>query len=164
MPHLSHNTWRDGDVWRRDSEVLKWLATQEDLQMWLFSILRCSGLVIYDKAQEKYVGDPNWSGRNKREESRKLNTNRGGRTVVHRLDGILGKIADDESVSAKKWFERCSGDMSRASFYRNMRRAKENGLVKWISPGGYQIVKPSTPSTSLSSPTTTACCPVAPLS
>lgn len=163
MPPLSHNTFKDSGVWKRDSDVLRWLAAQEDLQMWLFSICRAGGLIVKND-DGTYQGDPNWSGRNKKWEKafrsyRHLNGAKPGRKVVHVLEGVVNLLGEDE-LWTKDWLERSKHEMSRSTFHRLIAKAKEVGLVARHNGGKWKRVKPETSSSTEQPQTTTAChCP-----
>lgn len=143
MPALKHDTFLvDGKV-VRDSEVLKWLASQEDLQMWMFWVLRAGGLIIYDAERGGYCGDKEWAGRRKswKTPARRFKRpgQRASRPVVYNMDMAL-ELMPEGGCYTLDWQRKCvEFGMSRATFYRLRRMAQERGLIEikdgklWLS-------------------------------
>lgn len=161
MPPLSHNYLEGGG---RDSGVLRWLAQQEDLQMWLFCILRCSGLVVRDSETGKYYGDQNWAGVHRKH----LNPYKGGRRVgkkwiggrpaVHCLKSLMDEITEAGGVIMPGELRRVMKSkhgMATATYYRYLQRLKSNFLIQETECGYRLSITPPTSSTSDSPPTTT---------
>lgn len=102
--------------------------------MWLLSVLRNGGLIVYDQATKTYRGDTEWNGARKYSGSRKRfkktirdgkQINRGGRTIQYDTSTILECLKDgpkyvDEIVK----FCRSSEGISERTVFRQLKRLK----------------------------------------
>ncbi|MFO1476131.1 MAG: hypothetical protein U1F98_05710 [Verrucomicrobiota bacterium] len=56
MPPLQHWPDQSRDFCILNSDVIRWLGRQEDIQQWLFDTLRGRGLIVYDPHTGRWHG------------------------------------------------------------------------------------------------------------
>ena len=140
MPSLSHNLKRDGDVWRRDSEVLRWIAQNEDLQMWVMCMLRASGIIVKE-GDGRYVGNAEWDGKSKRKVKSKTAltraSNRGGRRSALSIEYMLRILANNSPIHtgdfARAVMAECG--VKKSTFFRALRACRKDNSVTYTSDG-----------------------------
>lgn len=139
MPKLKHKVELVDGKWVRDSEVLRWLATNEDLVMWMMCILRAGGVIVRD-VDGDFIGDPSWDGTNKifkdrnkrsRERLRRMGK-KAGRSKSYDLT-IITDALDHRPLSAQDLERMCVDevDMSRSTFFRLMKECRERKLIHY---------------------------------
>lgn len=158
MPPLAHwvEVLPDGRRDRSKSEVLKWIAQQEELQVWILSILRQGGLVVYDPNTRTYRGNPDWvmekhEKRRQDERSGKCQraANRGGRKREHNGNVLLYELSKGP-MYVGDMVKLCQsyGPMARSTAFRIIRELKDSGKIEWTKDG-YSLKTNETPETAI---------------
>ncbi len=154
MPVLSHNYEMSPDnktCDRSKSEVLKWLSRQDELQMWMFCLLRAGGLIVWDKELSAYKGDSDWCGIHRKHlkpyRGGVLRKGRwiGGRPSIYGLGLVLDAIRDKPLFASDLM---ASLKISKSTMFRMLKRGIDNHLIE-RTPRGYAAVKTSTETTGI---------------
>lgn len=57
MPPCRHWPYQDQPFDINDSEVVRWLSRQPDVQQWLFNTMKSRGLIVFDQARGTWRGN-----------------------------------------------------------------------------------------------------------